>query len=66
MTLRMLVVVVAFSSIGSTTVFAQLQAGRILGTIFDPQHAGIPGATVVVTNLATNIARSVVTDSEGK
>src|SRR5262245_39110145 len=66
MALRMLVVLVGFSTIGSATVFAQLQAGRILGTIFDPQHAGIPGATVVVTNLATNIARTVVTDSEGK
>ena len=66
MALRMLVVLVTFSTVGSTTVLAQLQAGRILGTIFDPQHAGIPGATVVVTNLATNIARSVVTDSEGK
>jgi hypothetical protein len=48
-----------------TTVFAQLQSGRILGTVFDPQHAGIPGATVTVTNVATNIARTVVTDSEG-
>ena len=44
---------------------AQLQSGRILGTVFDPQRAGIPGATVTVTNLATNIARTVVTDSEG-
>jgi Carboxypeptidase regulatory-like domain len=45
--------------------YAQLQSGRILGTIFDPQKAGIPGATVTVTNLATNIARTAVTDTEG-
>ena len=52
-------------TIGGTTVFAQLQSGRIVGTVYDPQRAGIPGATVTVTNLATNIARTVVTDSEG-
>ena len=39
--------------------------GRILGTVFDPQRAGIPGATVTVTNLATNIARTTQTDAEG-
>jgi Carboxypeptidase regulatory-like domain len=51
--------------IGGATAYAQLQSGRILGTVFDPQKAGIPGATVTVTNLATNIARTAVTDSEG-
>src|SRR6266850_2057113 len=55
----------ALGSVGGTTVFAQLQSGRILGAVYDPQRAGIPGATVVVTNLATNIARTVVTDSQG-
>jgi hypothetical protein len=55
----------ALVSVGGTTVFAQLQSGRILGTVYDPQHAGIPGATVTVTNLATNIARTVVTDAQG-
>src|SRR5687768_5102480 len=47
------------------TALAQLQSGRIVGTVFDSQRAGIPGATVTVTNLATNIARTVVSDSEG-
>ena len=55
----------ALWSVGGTTVFAQLQSGRIVGTVYDPQRAGVPGATVTVTNLATNIARTVVTDSEG-
>ena len=58
-------VLAAICSLGSASVFAQLQSGRILGTVFDPQKAGIPGATVTVTNLATNIARSAVTDGEG-
>lgn len=51
--------------LAGTAAFAQLQSGRILGTVFDPQRAGIPGATVTVTNLATNIARTTQTDSEG-
>ena len=55
----------ALCSVGGTTVLAQLQSGRILGTVIDPQKAGIPGATVTVTNVATNIARTVTTDSEG-
>src|SRR5262245_11588393 len=68
MSLGMVARVVLLTALGtadSTTALAQLQAGRILGTVYDPQHAGIPGATVTVTNLATNIARAVVTDSQG-
>src|SRR5262245_25113967 len=68
MSLGMVARVVLLTALGtadSTTALAQLQAGRILGTVYDPQHAGIPGATVTVTNLATNIARSVVTDPQG-
>ena len=49
----------------SATAFAQLQSGRIVGTVFDPQKAGIPGATITVTNVATNVARTAVTDAEG-
>ena len=55
----------ALCSVSSATLFAQLQAGRILGTVYDPQHAGIPGATVTVTNVRTNVPRMAVTDSEG-
>ena len=56
---------VALSAFGSATLSAQLQTGRILGAVFDEQHAGVPGATVAVTNLATNIARTAITDAEG-
>jgi hypothetical protein len=44
---------------------AQLQGARIVGTIYDPQHGGIPGATVTVTNIATNVERTLVTDPQG-
>jgi len=63
--LARVVFLIVLASAGGTLAFAQLQAGRILGTVYDPQHAGIPGATVTVTNMATNIARSVVTDALG-
>ena len=29
---------------GATTAFAQVQAGRMVGTIYDPQHANVAGA----------------------
>ena len=51
-------VLAALCVLTATSAFAQLQSGRILGTVLDPQGAGIPGATVTVTNLATNIART--------
>ena len=50
---------------GVAPAHAQLQGARIVGTIQDPQHAGIPGATVTVTNVATNVAKTVTTDLEG-
>ena len=45
--------------------FAQLQAGRIVGQVFDPQHAAVAGATVTVTNSATNLSLVVKTDASG-
>ena len=48
-----------------TIAFAQLQAGRIVGQVFDPQHAAVPGATVTVTNSATNDSQVVKSDGSG-
>ena len=59
------VLLALFSTLLGTTAFAQLQTGRLLGTVYDQQHAGMPGVTVTVTNLATNIARTIISDSEG-
>jgi Carboxypeptidase regulatory-like domain len=44
---------------------AQSVTGRISGTVKDSSKAVIPGATVTVTNEATQIARAAVTDEEG-
>ena len=32
----------ALCTVGGTTVFAQLQSGRILGTVYDPAARGYP------------------------
>ncbi len=47
------------------TVFGQAPTGTILGIVSDETGAVIPSATLTITNKATGIARSVVTNSEG-
>ncbi|MDQ3212324.1 MAG: Plug and carboxypeptidase regulatory-like domain-containing protein, partial [Acidobacteriota bacterium] len=44
---------------------AQFDRGQISGTVKDAQGGVVPGATVVVTNTETQIARNTVTDSSG-
>jgi hypothetical protein len=44
---------------------AQDANGRILGTVYDPQGAVIPGAQITVTNTATQVPRTAATDNQG-
>jgi hypothetical protein len=44
---------------------AQNPTGKIIGVVKDPGGAVIPGATVTATNVATQLSRQSVTDSEG-
>ncbi len=44
---------------------AQFDRGQISGTVRDSQGGVVPGATVVMTNLETQLARTTVTDSGG-
>jgi Carboxypeptidase regulatory-like domain len=55
--------VVALASAGVAQ--AQLTRGIVSGTVRDQSGAAIPGANVTVTNVATNISRSVVTNDSG-
>jgi len=49
----------------SLTVFAQTSRGTVSGAVTDPTGAVIAGASVVLTNTATSVSRSTVTNSEG-
>src|SRR5687768_4954536 len=44
---------------------AQTNVGRISGTVKDLSEAVIPNATVTVTNINTNLARTATTDENG-
>src|SRR6185436_19010450 len=44
---------------------AQSVLGTVRGTVFDAQRNVVPGASVVVTDESTNVARDAVTDTEG-
>lgn len=44
---------------------AQAVTGTILGTVTDSSGGVVPGASVTLTNMATGVSRTVVTDSNG-
>jgi hypothetical protein len=44
---------------------AQVQSGRIVGTVEDPNKAVVPNAKVVITNTATNQAQTLTTNAAG-
>ncbi len=52
-------------SLCAPLVWSQDATGNIDGVITDASGAVVPGATVVVTNLGTKIAKQATTDSEG-
>src|SRR5260370_13706777 len=45
--------------------FGQVQAGRIVGTVTDPNKAVVPNAQMVITNTATNQAQTLTTNGAG-
>ncbi len=64
-TLRFACFFIVVCLLAAMPAFAQLQAGRIVGQVFDPQHASVAGATITVTDVATNISDTVKTDASG-
>src|SRR5262245_39624506 len=62
----MMVLTITLGPIAAThLVYGQAVTGTLLGTITDPHNAVVAGATVTITEVNTNIKRSVVTNESG-
>ncbi|MFY9911371.1 MAG: carboxypeptidase-like regulatory domain-containing protein [Candidatus Sulfotelmatobacter sp.] len=46
--------------------FAQTYQGRILGTVTDSSGAVVADAKITITNIATNVSRSIITNHAGE
>ncbi|HEX4021520.1 MAG TPA: TonB-dependent receptor [Acidobacteriaceae bacterium] len=51
---------------GGTLALAQTNTGSIVGTVRDPSGAVVPDAHVTVTDIATNVSMSFVTNADGE
>ena len=51
--------------IAAISVYGQTDTGAIVGIVQDKSNARVPGATVEVTNTATEVTRSYTTNSDG-
>ena len=60
-----LVKAVVFTVICSVVVLGQSNKGGISGTVFDPNGAVVPGATVVITDLGTQRTLTLTTSESG-
>ena len=59
--------VLAAATLGASSTYAQGGATSSLsGTVTDTSGAVVPGASVTVKNMATNIASEAVTNAEGQ
>src|SRR4051794_34118979 len=58
-------VILTIGIFAASIAFAQVQAGRIVGTVFDPNRTVVPNATVVITNVGTNQAQKLVSSGTG-
>ncbi len=57
--------VIAVLFVCSVTLVGQTNKGGISGTVFDPNGAAVPGATVTITNLGTGQKSTVTTTDTG-
>jgi hypothetical protein len=57
---------ILFVALGASAAIAQSTGGTITGVVRDGTGAVLPGATVVVTNTDTAIARTLVSDDGGR
>src|SRR5687767_8715592 len=57
---------VAILAFACLTLFAQSERGAINGSVTDPAGAAIPGASITLTNLATNTVATAVSSGSGE
>lgn len=57
---------VAFDLVRPPTALAQTPTFTVEGVVTDDQQAVLPGATVTIRNVSTNLTRTAVTDAEGR
>jgi hypothetical protein len=64
---RRLIVIAGLVLATSPAAFAQarLTGADLVGTVTDQTRAVVPGCTITVTNLGTNLTRTVITDAHG-
>ncbi len=65
-TIRVALLLIAFLLTMAATAAAQATSATIFGTVKDASGGIIPGASVVIRNVETNLVRTGVTDAEGK
>lgn len=51
--------------LASSLAYSQIQTGRLSGTVYDPNKAVVPNATVSVLEKATNVRRQTTTNASG-
>jgi len=60
------ILVVILALVGAGTAAAQNTSGAIAGTITDTQGGVLPGVSITVTNSETGVARTSVTEGDGR
>lgn len=65
--LAVLTCITSFAGLGSMTLFGQsTSTGTVQGQVVDQQGAAIPGATVTLSDVATNTPHTTVTNQDGR
>src|SRR4051795_12018699 len=57
-----MILMIAFAAFAQT----QITSGNIQGTVTDANGASVPGATIEIKNLDTNLSRTLTTDEDGR
>src|SRR6185312_17506900 len=60
------VALMAFLVVAPSAAYAQVEQGRVLGTVRDAQGGVLPGVTVTATSAALIGQRTAVTESDGR